>query len=141
MLSIAIHGTTDSNLLKQWEYVLSHWRPDILYWLGSHPIPEASNTLERARRSDWRDLTHPLVVLAPRSGRYVQGKVSLAEFAHPDDACYAFGSDAENLDPDAVRIANPEHLVYIPTDTIDQMYAHVACAVTLWDRQVKRGAC
>ncbi len=118
-------GTLDT----QWEFVLSNFEIDELYLLGG---AEPSSKLMEAgtRISSIAEIDHPVVVMAPLRGRYVQGEIPLNEFKHPEDAVYVFGSDKLHMELDT----EPEHKVYIPTATKDEMYSHVAAAVTLWDR-------
>ena len=81
----------------------------------------------------------PLVVLAQVNGRYVQGDVSLKDFTHPTDAIYLFGNDVEWVTSEELVGHSIDHLVYIPTDTGDDMWSWAAYVATAWDRVVKSG--
>jgi hypothetical protein len=50
-----------------------------------------------------------------------------------------FGNDHTNMSEDYLGTRKPEHLVYIPTETTDQMYSFMAGAITLWDRELYHG--
>jgi hypothetical protein len=76
----------------------------------------------------------PTVLLAPPRGRYIQGETSLLDFDHPEEALYVFGPDNEHFSG-----LEADHLVYIPTDSKDEMYSWVACVVTMWDRRLQYG--
>jgi len=80
----------------------------------------------------------PLIVLAHREGRYIQGTESLIGFAHPEDAIYLFGGSHVNLsDEDDLGDRTPDALVYIPS-VQHEMYAPHAAYITLYDRLSKR---
>lgn len=143
MPAVVLHSTTVEETLKHWEFVLCHFRPDAIYILG--PVVE-SQLLERERAvyiNDAGDLPAelPLVLMAPRTGAQVQGDEPLSSFVHPGDGVYWFGSDHRHLDPILFARRAPDHRVCIETDTGDQMHAHVAYAVTMWDRRLKEGKC
>jgi len=80
----------------------------------------------------------PLVVLAPKDGRYFKGTQSLVEFNHPADAIYVFGGSHQNLTAEDLGARTPDHLVFIPTVEYE-MYSHAAGYLVFYDRMVKRG--
>lgn len=122
---------------QQWSYLLSHFAPRRLYVIGEldrrvRPFTEYLS-VESAK-----EIEPELVLLAPQSGRYVQGTQSLSDFVHPDDCCYLFGADNQFMTTELLG-REPDHAVYIPTSTTDTMYSFMAGAVTLWDRVMKHG--
>jgi hypothetical protein len=138
MIAVAFHFTEDENTIKQWEYVLSHFEADYLYCVGGQP--PVSDVLSKAaciQSGDELPLDIPVILLAPINGLYVQGNVSLVDFDHPEDACYWFGSDFLHFDPELLGGRQPDHTVYVPVDTKDQMFSHVVWAVVAWDRRQK----
>lgn len=141
MLGVVLHTAFSESDLRQWEYVLSHFQPDVLYIVGPE-VPEGFVYQSAMLIADSSDLPAELslVLLAPLSGRIVAGETSLADFEHPTDVLYWFGPDlTEHMDPDVYLPRPADHTVYVPTDTNDQMFAHVACAVVMWDRRCKGG--
>lgn len=104
----------------QWDYVISHWAGVTAVRYPDIP-PEV-----------------PLVVLAPAPGFNVKGVQSLVDFEHPDNVCYVFGSDHRHFELEMLP-RQPDHLVYVPLSGYPEMFSWVACAVTLYDRAVKRG--
>lgn len=134
-VAVVVTGASSANLMKQWEYILSNFKPDVLYVDGV--TSNWSSYISAQPLVSLDKLPGELVVMAPITGRYVQGEKSLSTFSHPTDVTYWFGQDHRNLDPDRFSNRKPDHLVYIDTDTKDQMYAHVAYAVVVWDRRMK----
>ena len=136
MFGVALHLPLNETQLRQWEYVLCHFRPDEVYLVGSER-PEGIAYRRATLIRDSNDLPAdvPIVLMAPQSGRVIPGNESLDTFCHPDDAIYWFGPDTSEHMNDAYLPRRADCKVYIPTDTVDQMFAHVACAVTLWDRR------
>lgn len=138
-VALVVDEQMDLNL---WAYTLLHWQPDEVYALGVMQPDLFSLRPFRSVRSIASASELPpgsLVVLAPLNGREVIGETSLADFSHPDDATYLFGPDDGWLDLDDLGGREPDARVFIPTDSDDQLHAHVAAAVTLYDRAVKRG--
>lgn len=81
----------------------------------------------------------PLIVLAPKAGRHIQGTESLVDFVHPDNAIYMFGGSHENLSEEDFGGRDADALVYIPL-VAHECYSHSAAYVALWDRYSKRGS-
>jgi hypothetical protein len=138
-VALVVDEQMDLNL---WAYTLLHWQPDEVYALGVMQPDLATLRPFRDVRliADASELPRGhLVVMAPLNGREVVGEVSLADFAHPDDATYLFGPDAGWLELEDLGGREPDARVFIPTGSDDQLHAHVAAAVTLYDRAVKRG--
>jgi hypothetical protein len=119
MVGLAIHLPETEDIRVGWDHVranLAYNTP--LYIIGESDLPE--------------DLTW--VLLQPDNGKYVQGTTSLEKFEHPADALYIFGPDKDFL---KWLPREPDHFVYIPTDTQRDMFSFMAAAVTLWDRKTK----
>ena len=105
---------------NQWHHCASHWKGvEVITYDDIPPHVE-------------------MVLLTPKVGYNVQGTVPLTQFDHPEEACYVFGADHKHLDL-AMLPRTPNHLVYIPLTGYQEMYSWVACAITLYDREVKRG--
>ena len=122
-----------------WDFILCNFKPDVIYVHGD-PALIASTVLCRAEQlvgPEDLPLDHEIVLLAPDNGAYLQGDTNLEGFAHPTNAIYWFGSDANHIQADVFALRAPDHKVYIPTDTIDQMYAAAAWSVVAWDRRCK----
>ena len=138
--SVVLHLPERESIVRQWEYVLCHFKPDTIYLVGSER-PEGIVYQNTVLINDAGDLptTSELILLAPLTGRIVQGDTSLSDFVHPTNAIYWFGPNiAEHMDPSKYFVSRaPDHVVYIPVDTDDQMFAHVAYSVVAWDRRVK----
>lgn len=140
-VGVVLHLPESETSLRQWEYVLCHFGPDVIYLVASER-PEGIVYATAVLIDDAEDLpTGPAVVLlAPITGRIVQGNEDLATFDHPADAIYWYGPDiTEHMDPALYFPGGrqPDHLVFVPVDTDDQMFAHVAHAVVAWDRRAK----
>lgn len=133
-------GTQD-----QWDYALSNFKPDHLYVIGDEALAPETNVFSKLSATyiegaDTLPTGSDLVVMSPENGVYLPGEVSLADFAHPSNAIYLFGPDKHHLnDDDHLRGAIPNHLVYIPTDSRDNMWSWTAYCVTMWDRRMKHG--
>jgi hypothetical protein len=122
----------------QWSYVFSNFLVSDIWERGAvdddfkiyqPTIPvQCADELPRDR---------PLVLMAHPEGRYFQGIESLINFEHPDNAIYFFGASHLNVSDEDFGDRLPDYSVYIPTKL--EMYSHVAAAVTLYDRLVKRG--
>lgn len=122
-----------------WEYVLCNFKPDTIYCHGpgdSLPGTVLKNAVVIAGPEDLPS-DHALVVLAPTTGMAVRGTNSLVNFSHPEKAIYWFGSDNRHLESDVFAQREPDHLIYVPTDTHDQMYSFTTWPVVAWDRRSK----
>lgn len=138
MVSVVFTATAVANFQQQWEYVLSNFKPDVIYVHGTANL--SGKVLAQAVKiSGPEELPAdlPLVLLAPTSGLNIQGDEPLSTFKHPEDAIYWFGSDAHHIDSEIFSVREPDHKVYVETDTNDQMYSFATYAVVAWDRRVK----
>ena len=77
---------------------------------------------------------YPLILLLPLQARYITPTIALNNFTHPTDAIYMFGPNHEHLSYEDFPNRQPDHIVYIPTDTNDDMYSYNSYAITMWDR-------
>lgn len=78
-----------------------------------------------------------LILLAAENGR-IAGDENLADFVHPENAMYLFGNDVAWVTLDQIG-REPDHKVYIPTATRDDLFSWQAYAITAWDRVMKNG--
>lgn len=133
---VDISNSTDE---RQYDYVLSNFKADVLYVKTRRGFEPTSNIFKTAIRIDSVDdlpADHPLVVFLPQNARYLTPTISLNDFVHPTDAIYMFGPNHENLSTgDDFSNRAPDSLVYIPTDTTDDMYSYNSYAVVMWDRR------
>ncbi len=122
----------------QWSYVLSHWKPRNVYLIGNvdRRLKPFRSVIEIESAADLPDL--PVVVMQPDTSRYVKPSQTIAEFLHPDECIYLFGSDHIHL-TDEHTGGRDIRVVSIPTDTHDEMYSWIAGAVTLFDRASRHG--
>jgi hypothetical protein len=136
MLGIAIVGPINAMDSNQWDYAISHWIPDHVYVVGDISIP-----FRGAIRLPCLGYLSAgtTVLLAPQNGARFQGDESLADFSHPTDATYIFGSNHRHLTDAEMGGLSPTHKVFIPTESHHEMHSFVAAAITLYDRSVKSG--
>lgn len=124
MIVVAFPTPSQENFKQQWEFVLSHFCPDQVYSFGKEGLENLPREI-------------PLVLLAPTNGTNIVGTESLENFEHPEDVVYLFGSDSRHVEHSLLVDRKPDHLVYVETDTRDQMYSFVCWAVVAWDRRMK----
>lgn len=118
------HAHDSKGLAKdQWHFVVSHWA-DVI----SISYDEITSLPE----------DYVVILLAPQTGYVISGEVSLADFPHPPQACYVFGSDHRHFQLDHLP-RKPDFQVYIPVSGYPELYSWVACAICLYDRAVKCG--
>ena len=142
MFSVCISIPRNEKEEDQWSYVLSHWQPSLLYLIGPGIVPYGNNVFKQGVQIDSTaslPKDQPLILLAPLLGRYIQGTELIIDFIHPVNAIYMFGPNNLNLelDSDILQGRSPDHIVYIPVDTHDEMYSWTAAVVTLYDRSAK----
>lgn len=137
MLGVVLAHTGHSGHVQQWEFALSNFQVDRLFMVGGNPPGSAVLAGATPIESSLDLPSVPLVLLAPSNGENIRGDQSLADFEHPADAVYWFGSDSQHIDEEVFYGRAPDHCVFIPTDTIDQMYSHAAWLVVAWDRRCK----
>ena len=134
MFHVAIwpENSKDEN---EFDYVLSNHQPDSIYVMGGFQC--TNNILRDAPTADtFADLpVGDVVLLAPQSSRFFSPIISLLEFQHPSEAVYIFGPNNQHIDDSVFGGRNPDHVVFIPTDTDDEMFAHVAYIITAWHRR------
>lgn len=136
MISVVITATGSQ---AHWDFIVCNFKPDKIYVYGD-PTALSSSVLSQAtplQKPEDLPYNHSLIVLAPTNGTNIQGDESLETFTHPENAIYWFGSDANHIEAEVFSARTPDHVVFIPTDTNDQMYAAAAYGVVMWDRKVK----
>lgn len=134
MLTVAVWPCTGQEE-NELDYVLSNFNPEAIWLLGDY---QCTNNLMRdaPRAKTFADLpSDPLVLFAPTTSRNFTPTVSLTEFTHPENAVYVFGPNNLHLADEDLGGRTLDHVVNIPTDTHDEMYAHTAIAVALWSRR------
>lgn len=143
MVSVCFTHEPDEHSQMQWDYILLNFKPENLYIISNEEL-EFNQRSPRSKATQIRNVSElpkdvPLVVLAPHSAEYLKGETSLLDFKHPENVIYFFGPDNENITKEYFKSRKPDHLVYIPVDTIDQMFSFMTAAVVLWDRRLKNG--
>lgn len=133
---VDISNADDEN---HYDYVLSNFAPDQIYVKCRRGHKPSSNVFKKATKIESVDELPgdlALVLFLPKTARYISSTVSLIDFAHPADAIYMFGPNHENLSLEEDFVNRlPDHIVYIPTDTTDDMYSYNTYAVVMWDRR------
>ena len=139
MFSVALVTSSTQHWEQQWSYLLSNFAPVNLYVLLGTLNRKVRPFADYVSVETAEDLPSPLVLLTPKNGTYFAGETPLPEFNHPPYACYMFGSDNITLSTDHMGSRKPDHSVYVPTSTKDDMYSYMAGSVTFYDRMMKRG--
>lgn len=122
----------------QWSFTFSNfgivniWERDFL--AGDSEIYQKTISINTAEELPDK----PLVVLAPKDGRFFKGTISLVDFEHPEEAIYLFGGSHSVLTEEEMGNRKPDYTVYIPTVRYE-LYAFSTANITLYDRLVKRG--
>lgn len=140
MFGICFKHETDPRLNDQWSFVFSNFGVTEIWERGFTNVDSKiyQPTVKIDTAAELPD-DRPLIVLAPETGRYIQGDQSLVTFEHPDNAIYLFGGSHSNLsDEEDLGGRGPDMLVYIPT-VKHEMYGYAAGYIVLYDRLVKRG--
>jgi hypothetical protein len=126
---------------NQWDYILSHWEPSQIYLIGAEGHDLRSVFKNAIKISGLRSLPSiPLAMTAPKLGRFIKGEESIYDFNHPQECIYFFGPNNKNLtlEDDEIEGVIPNHLIYVPVDTNDEMYNWTAGAIVLYDRYLKK---
>ena len=121
----------------QYDFVLSNFKPDKLYVKcrrNHHPSSRVFKNATLIESVDDITEDYPLILLLPLQARYITPTIALNNFTHPTDAIYMFGPNHEHLSYEDFPNRQPDHIVYIPTDTNDDMYSYNSYAITMWDR-------
>ncbi len=146
MLSICLPLPRDGQYQTQWDYILSSFPPDALYVIGDEADAPTTNvfaTLAATYIADGSELpAGKLIVLAADNGRYIIGDENLTTFIHPPsllDPIYLFGHDTRWLDDEVLGGRVPDHKVFIPTATTDDLWSWQAYSIVAWDRRMKLG--
>lgn len=129
---------------NQWDWVLCHFCPDVLYVIGDVDDAPSTNIMADLNAiyiGGLSEITedYPLVVAAQADGRWVQGDTNLRDFVHPEDAIYYFGHDTHWVAEEMFDGRPVASRVYVPTDTQYDMWSYVAFATFMWDRRSKQG--
>ena len=126
--AVCIPVPTKEEFRAHWDHVRAHFKVDELYVIGDGYLASVAELPD----------DQPLVVLQPCRAANFRGTVSLSEFTHPKDATYLFGPDEVPMPKAFLDGRQPDHLVYVPTDTHRDMFSFVTFAVVAWDRRMKQ---
>lgn len=138
MVGVVLTDTSAETFLRQWEYALCNFAPDTIYIHGGAGHEGIVwDTAVVIAGPDELPVDHDLVLLAPENGLNLQGETSLADFVHPTNCVYWFGSDSAHIEAEVFDERAPDAKVFVPTDSSDQMYSWAAWVVTAWDRRCK----
>ena len=141
MITVALPLPYNGSYQTQWDYILSSFPPDELIILGNVNDAPSTNVFSKMGATYADSLNGQkgtLVVLSPSHGQYVKGDESLVDFEHPDDAIYYFGDDRSALGLERIG-RPPDHKVFIPTASKDDLFSWQAYAMVAWDRVMKSG--
>lgn len=143
MIGVCIPYTNLSWEQQNWDYLLSNFKPDVIYVWGDENIklPNTNVLGKSLIVRSWAKLPQdiPFVFLSPSHAHRMPGVIPLIEFEHPTNAIYIVGTN--NLFADETNFESgklPEHKVFIPTDTKDDMFNWTAMTVALYDRRIKK---
>jgi hypothetical protein len=140
-MKVCIPYSNNESEQKNFDYILSNFSVDELFVLAeeNETLPNTNIMGKGTKILSYKELPQdiPHVLLAPEDGRYVQGNISIYKFNHPEDAIYIVGSNNYFVDLEDFE-KFPEHLVYIPTDTHDEMFNWSALGVILYDKRLKQ---
>ena len=136
MEAVCIILPDDRKYQKLWDYALMHFRPVSIYIIGGDEKDLGRKAMRGAISINAAgELPNdiPLILMSPKNARNYPGTLPLTKFNHPDKAIYMFGPDDNHVCDDHMGSRTPDVGVFIPTETDDQMYAHVAYNITAWD--------
>lgn len=138
-VGVVFASTEVANFQKQWEYALCHFQPTYLYVHGDSSVLTGSvlTTAEEISGPSELPEASSLVLLASVNGTKLQGESSLFTFEHPDNAIYWFGSDSRHIEAEVFTNREPDHQIYIETNTKDQMFSFTSFLITMYDRKCK----
>ena len=128
------------DIMNQWEFVLSNFGlMSGEVWVRGAPA-EFESYLKAVHidKADEIPGDRPLVLLAHTESK-VPGLISLVDYVHPVNAIYVFGADnVVFTEEDDIGTKTLDAKVYIPTAQYE-CYAHIAAAMTFYDRMAKGG--
>lgn len=127
---------TTSHEENEYDYILSNIQVDEIYLFG--PYQPTNNLLRdktKVKNASELPTDIPLVLCVPLTARNFTPTINLLDFTHPTDAIYLFGPNNEHLVDEDFGGRVPDHIVYIPTDTTDEMFNYTSCLITLWHRR------
>jgi len=126
--------------LDLWAATLAGFPVDEVYLVGEAPAEAEKLKPFRGAKvvADAKGIPGDLIVFSPLRGEKLPGLVPLGAMTHPENATYFFGSDNRHLTSETVG-TDPKKLVGIECEGFDHLFAHVAAAIVLHDRLVKRG--
>lgn len=139
MLRVCI--CTDSRMdLDLWAATLAGFPVDEVYFVGEVPDEAAKLKPFKSAKvvADAKGIPGDLVVFSPLRSEKFPGRTPLGGMTHPEDATYFFGSDNGRVTSETIGL-EPTQVVGIECKGFDHLFAHVAAAVVLHDRLVKRG--
>lgn len=135
-----------SSLRAQWMYLLTGFQVEQRWEIavdGQGDQASLDHKITTIRTADELPTDLPLVLIQPRAGDFLQGTESLADFIHPTDAIYLFGSDGQALSEVQLGARVPDSSLYIPLPINaerphdEELYSVQAAAIALYDRIAK----
>ena len=125
---------------NQVSYVLENFQVDKIYIIcEDEECPMLANNIFNKIPyqiiSAYSSITETITYITPPTARNVVGDINLKTYNHPaDNVCYVIGPNDGDMVSDIVG-----DKVFIETSSNLQMYNWVALAITLYDRDCKRG--
>lgn len=143
MVSICIPYINRASEQTNWDYLLSNFQVDKIFIKGkdgdevyhSNVFGQGEFITEYSQLP--KNTTK--VLLNPDNAKYLKGEFNLIDFSHPEDVVYIVGPNNVPLSLEDFEDCDLDYIVFIPTDTKDDMFNWVAAVVTLYDRKVKNG--
>ena len=80
-----------------------------------------------------------VVLVQPKTGRYVQGETSLENYNHPHTCIYLFGSSHRSWTSEELSGLNIVDRLYIPVQGDWDFFSPQAAAIVAWDRRIRYG--
>jgi hypothetical protein len=141
MVTVCVFAPENEEERNQWDYVLLNFKPDNLYVIGNSAFLD-SKVFKKAHRINFvSEIQHPgeRILFSSLTARELRGRKPLREFSHPEDVIYFFGPNNHNLSGTTFVNAPLDEIVYIPTNSDDEMYSWNAYCIGMWDRVMKSG--
>lgn len=130
MIGLCFSFSKDLMQREYWSYICYQNKIDNVWEVGRPD--DAETNYKPTSINNYSELPKEnLIIVQHKNAKYIQGKIPLTEFKHPEDGIYVFGSDSANLYPEMFENHSYETL-YIPPSNIE-MYSFQAGAIVMYD--------
>lgn len=119
----------DPRFADLWDQLVRTFAVDHAFVVG---LPEDHETATWESIATLEALPQGRVMFSPSTAVHAPGEVALADFSHPDDGVYVFGSDDQHNPAIAC-----DAIVYIPTPLSAPLWSVQAAAIALHDRWLR----